>query len=308
MTPLIFTPAQAQFSVTGIQVTPVSITTTSPLTGGQKGTGYGPVTFAASGGIGSYSWNLETGSSLPSGLNLTTAGVLSGTPTVYGSFSFTIKVTSGPVSTTKLFTLEILPPAVGITTGSPLSGGTVGVPYSQTFVATGGTGSYTWSITAGSPPAGLILSSGGVLSGTPTASGTANFTVKATSGPVDASKAFELAIAFPTAINLAFQPGPSSSACYAINQVLVPNIAVKVTSTSGQPLSGVQVNIVAVTNNGAKVTTSQPFAITGADGRAVFNALSINKTGAYRLVASTQAPWPVKSLQSAKLNISPSCP
>jgi hypothetical protein len=67
------------------------------------------------------------------------------------------------------------------------------------------------------------------------------------------------------------------------------------------------VDIVAVTNNGSKVEVSQPFAITGADGRAVFNTLSINKTGAYRLIAGTSAPWPVTTIQSGKFNISPSC-
>lgn len=72
-------------------------------------------------------------------------------------------------------------PAPSIITGATLpssSGGT----YSQTLVASGGTGSvYTWSVNAGSTlPAGLTLSSAGVLSGTPTANGTFNFTLKVT--------------------------------------------------------------------------------------------------------------------------------
>jgi hypothetical protein len=67
------------------------------------------------------------------------------------------------------------------------------------------------------------------------------------------------------------------------------------------------VDLVAETNNGSKVVVSQPSAITGADGRAVFTTLSINKTGGYRLIASTKAPWPVATVQSGKFNISPSC-
>lgn len=66
-----------------------------------------------------------------------------------------------------------------VTTGS-LPWGTVGTAYSQTLTVTGGLTPYNWSITSGSLPAGLTLnSSTGVISGTPTTTGTSNFTVKA---------------------------------------------------------------------------------------------------------------------------------
>jgi len=72
-----------------------------------------------------------------------------------------------------------LPPPLEITTTS-LPDGTVGVAYSQTLAATGGTTPYTWSRVGGSLPGGLSLSEGGVISGTPTAEGDFNFTVKVT--------------------------------------------------------------------------------------------------------------------------------
>ena len=200
--------------------------------------------------------------------------------------------------------------AVEITTTSPLPGGIVGVPYSQTLQATGGDGSYIWSVIGGTPPAGVGLSAAGLLSGTPSAPGTSTFTVQAVSGGIGTSKLFSLTVAappLPTAIALSFQPGPSNSQCYALNVVMSPTIAVRVLDQAGHPLAGVQVNIVAMTNNGAKVMPSQPFAISGATGLAVFNTLSMNKTGGYRFVASTQSPWPVASVQSGKFTISPSC-
>jgi len=84
---------------------------------------------------------------------------------------------------------------VSITTASPLPAGTVGTAYSKTFVAIGGTQTFTWSVTAGTLPAGLTLSSGGVLSGTPTAAGTANFTLQAKDGGgATATAAFMLTI------------------------------------------------------------------------------------------------------------------
>jgi hypothetical protein len=56
---------------------------------------------------------------------------------------------------------------------------TVGAVTSQTLVASGGTAPYSWSVTTGTLPAGLTLSSAGVLSGTPTMAGTSTFTVQA---------------------------------------------------------------------------------------------------------------------------------
>ena len=62
---------------------------------------------------------------------------------------------------------------------SNLPSGTVGSTYSGFPQASGGTAPYTWSISGGSLPAGLSLSASGAISGTPTASGTFNFTVAA---------------------------------------------------------------------------------------------------------------------------------
>lgn len=66
--------------------------------------------------------------------------------------------------------------AIGTTS---LPAGTLGVAYTATLSATGGTSPYTWSITSGSLPAGLTLgSTTGVISGTPTAAGSSSFTIQ----------------------------------------------------------------------------------------------------------------------------------
>nr|WP_284694742.1 Ig domain-containing protein [Geomonas sp. Red32] len=62
---------------------------------------------------------------------------------------------------------------------STLPAGTVGTAYSQTLTATGGTSPYSWSVTTGTLPAGLNMSSG-VISGSPTTAGTSTFTVQVT--------------------------------------------------------------------------------------------------------------------------------
>jgi len=73
------------------------------------------------------------------------------------------------------------PPVLTITTTS-LPGGTQGTDYSQALQASGGSTPYTWSVLAGSLPAGLlpINSSTGIISGTPTVAGTSTFTVQVT--------------------------------------------------------------------------------------------------------------------------------
>jgi hypothetical protein len=73
--------------------------------------------------------------------------------------------------------LPPLPATLSVNTTS-LPAATYGEPYSARLRATGGAGTYTWAVTTGSLPSGLILSSTtGIISGTPTAAGTSSFTI-----------------------------------------------------------------------------------------------------------------------------------
>src|SRR5207248_1247335 len=81
-------------------------------------------------------------------------------------------------SATAALSLTINPPPLGITTSS-LPAGTVGTAYSQALGASGGLPPYAWSIASGSLPSGLSIA-GGTISGTPSAAGSATFTVKVT--------------------------------------------------------------------------------------------------------------------------------
>jgi hypothetical protein len=157
---------------------PDIITTTLPA--GTLGQFYNQ-TVQAIGGSGARTWSITSGN-LPPGLNLDgTTGVISGTPTVSDTFSFTVQVqdaAGGSDRQALSITIILLNPPIITTTALP--GGTVGQPYSQTLQATGGVGILIWSLAGGSPPAGLSLSPDGTISGTPTAGGTQNFTVRVT--------------------------------------------------------------------------------------------------------------------------------
>jgi len=141
-------------------------------------------TLAAPGGTAPYTWSVSSGS-LPAGLTLSSAGVLTGLPTTAGTSSFTVKVTDSSVpalSGTKTYSLAV---DLAITPAK-LKAAKVGAKYKATFAAAGGTAPYTWSISSGSLPAGLTLSSAGVLTGLPTTAGTSSFTVKVTDSSVPA--------------------------------------------------------------------------------------------------------------------------
>lgn len=89
--------------------------------------------------------------------------------------------TAGGVTLPVVGAFTYLPSPPLFTADSPPSTATVGTPYSYTFTASGGPAP-TFAVSSGALPAGLTLTSDGVLSGTPTASGASTFTVTASNG------------------------------------------------------------------------------------------------------------------------------
>jgi len=177
---------------------PPTITTTSPLPSGTVGANYSQ-TLTATGGTPPYTWILSQGT-LPTGLSLNGgSGQISGITTTAGTSNFTIQVIDiNQATSTKAFALTVNP-ALAITSTSPLPAGTVGVNYSQTLTAAGGTPPLVWSIAAGALPAGLLLNSAtGQISGTPTTVGPSNFTAQVSDiNGASASQPFALTINAP---------------------------------------------------------------------------------------------------------------
>jgi len=172
----------------------VSITTSS-LPNGNVGGAYSQ-TLSATGGTGALAWSLTSGS-LPSGLSLNAStGTIAGTPTASGTSSFTVKAadTLG-ASASRALSIVVNPAPLTITTSS-CAGGTVGVLYSQTLTASGGAAPYTWAVSSGTLPTGLSLNAAtGAITGTPSASGTSNFTARVTDNvAATATKALSIAI------------------------------------------------------------------------------------------------------------------
>ena len=212
---------------TPIGIAPTITTTTLP--GGTVGTAYNEQLTAT--GDATITWDMESGT-LPGGLSLSSGGVISGTPTAAGTFNFTVKAANG-VSPDATMPLSIIisnapvTPVPPVITTATLPSGTVNATYSQTLTANGDT-PITWSIASGTLPGGLSLSSDGVISGTPTAAGTFNFTVKAANGvSPDATTALSIIISnapvtpVPPVITTATLPNGTVNAVYS--QTLTAN-------------------------------------------------------------------------------------
>jgi hypothetical protein len=126
-----------------------------------------------------------TGGALPPGLAIDGAtGLVAGTPTTSGTYAFTVysKVNSDPRSDTKSLQIVVRAPLT-ITVGAPLESGLaigeVRVPVESTWQTSGGSGTYTWALTAGTLPSGVTFTSGS-FSGTPRTAGTYPFAVSVT--------------------------------------------------------------------------------------------------------------------------------
>ncbi len=159
-----------------------------------------------------YQFRILSGS-LPPGLSLRKDGLVSGTPTESGSWSFWVELSDEnppsaswcvPVTSEREFTIKVVgaapaAPPLTITTSSA-EPGTVGVPYALGMTADGGD-TQTWSVVAGGLPPGLTLNPAtGALTGTPTAAGAYTFTVRVQDSSRSDSKQLTIAVRTPLAI------------------------------------------------------------------------------------------------------------
>lgn len=145
--------------------------------------------------VGSATWTLATGSSLPNNLTLnSTTGEISGIPQTEGTYTFVIQATRSTGTATKGFTLTVNKAGsntLSITTTS-LPSGVINTAYSATLTSSPSGASWKYS---GNWPTDLTLNaSTGAISGTPKTSGTYNFTVQATLNGVTASKSLSITI------------------------------------------------------------------------------------------------------------------
>lgn len=213
-------------------------------------------TLSSTGGLAPYSYALQGGVLLP-GLTLTPGGVLSGTPTQRGAYSFSVRSTDATTPTAQFvdkgYTGTVANPTLTFVT----PGGTAiqNVAFSQTLSTTGGVAPYVYQLETGAFPAGISISSAGVVSGT-TSAATGNYPVTlrvtdSSTGPGQyfETKAYTLTVSAPPSVTIAVSPASVSedgatNLTYTVTRTLnlssptVVNIATSGTATSGTDYTG----------------------------------------------------------------------
>ncbi|HMF98824.1 MAG TPA: putative Ig domain-containing protein, partial [Vicinamibacterales bacterium] len=216
---------------------------------------------------------------LPTGLTLSPAGLLSGTPTQFGSFPVTLTATNGTLpNATQSFTVLVnAPPAITSVNTATFGLNIAGTTFQVTMT---GFPTPTVSVTSGVLPNGLTLSPAGLLSGTPTQSGSFTVTLTASNGTLpNATQSFTVLVTTPPAITSA------NTATFALNtpgttfQVLMtgfPPPTVIVTAgvlpngltlssaglLSGTPTQGGVFTVTLTATNGALPNATQIFTVT----------------------------------------------
>jgi len=193
------------------------------LPAGREGTPYLQTLAVSTGGTPPYAFAVVT-SSLPPGLSLSGPGVLSGTPSMPGTYAFLLEATDANFCTGKVGHVLVVDPCIEIVTDI-LPQGVVGSAYAATLTATGGSGPISFSISSGTLPSGVDFDASGNFTGVASTPGTYFFTVEATDGSCSVPENFYLVVnpAGCPAITILPATLPGDTVGSAMNQNLSGN-------------------------------------------------------------------------------------
>ncbi|KQP43919.1 S-layer family protein [Pseudorhodoferax sp. Leaf274] len=234
----------------------------------------------ASGGVQPYTFAVASGS-LPAGVSINAnTGLVSGSPTSTGtSANIVLRVTDAANETVSLapFTIVVAAaPATLTISGTPATSATVGTAYSFTPVASGGVTPRTFSLVAGTLPAGLSFNTGtGAITGTPTSAGTASGLSIRVTDNVGATATL-------ASFNLAVSAG-----------VVAPGAPTGVTATAGDGY--VDLAWLAPSSNGGSAITGYRLVWSGGQQATVGNVLSGRITGVTNGQAGTAVAYAINS-------------
>lgn len=225
---------------------------------------------SATGGFSAYTYALTSGT-LPTGITLSSSGVLSGTATIAGTFNITVSATDTYGNTgSQAYTTTITAPTITLSPTS-LSNGTQNSAYNATIAASGGRTSYTYAMTAGTIPSGISLASNGILSGTPSSIGISNFTVTATDASgYTGNRAYSLTIVTPVTVTLSPSTGALTAgtayAAYSGSITASGGTSYTYAVTTGALPTGLTLNATTGAISGTPTTTgTSTFSITATD-------------------------------------------
>jgi hypothetical protein len=287
-------PTSGSRAYTVVVASPTITLPATTLAGGTAYQAYAAAINPATGGIAPYTYTLSAGA-LPAGVTVNGAsGALSGTPTVPGSFSFTLTATDSTTGTagqaSQSYSLSIVSPTLTIAP-STLPAGGIGTAYSQTLSTSGGTAPYSYALSSGVLPGGLTLTAGGVLSGTPTDTGSFTLTVTAT----DANNATG-SVNYTLAIAAVVPDAPTIGAATAGDGAA----SVSFTAPSANGGAAISGYTVTASPGGATATgAASPITVTGlTNGTAyTFTVVANNSVGSSSASAASNLVTPVAAIQ-----------
>ena len=265
----------------------------------------------ATGGTAPYTWTVLSGS-LPTGLTMNPSGSIAGTPTATGPSVFIVKVADGgnPQQTaTAVLTLTVNS-TLAITTAS-VPQATATILYRVAFTATGGVAPYSWRVSFGTLPVGLVLTSAGVLTGTPVISDAQTITVQVTdSQNQTASGNSRLNVA--PAPTLSLQLSPAGTTLDPLTQhplQLTLATAYPMDITGHVSLGGTQDPDATFIQNGQALLIV-PFTIAAGSTTAIFSGGSVllqsgTSSQAFTATATTDTPQQTATQQYTVLPLPP---
>jgi hypothetical protein len=275
---------------------PTIVFTPSTLTAATVGASYSK-TIKGGGGTAPYKNFTVSSGSLPAGLKLSAAGVLSGKPTAAGSFTFTVTANdsstgTGPYTGSGDYTLTVNAPAVAVGP-STLAPGVVASAYSHSLSGSGGTAPYKFKVTGGSLPTGVVLNTTtGALTGTPQKAGTFQFTVQATDSSTGTGAPFSASLSYTVTVQAQAPPAAVAFALLLPGVPFIgtlPTFQVEVLDASHKPLNQVTVTLklvpIATVGPAGFGAGSEVRAVTGANGVATFTYVTIPTRGLYEIEA-----------------------
>ena len=233
-----------------------------------------------------------TAGNLPPGLDLSSSGALTGSPTTPGTYAGTVTASNG-IGTSASQDFSITVQQAPVITSNPLSRPlSLGAPFTFTFTASGAPAP-TYAVANGNLPSGLTLSSAGVITGTPTAVGSYTGTIAATNPAGSNSQTFSfkvvsgsaLGIILPTTVN---EDDPDGSGSIFLSKVVGTATTVQLSSSNTGALT-VPVSVVVPAGQ-----ASVPLPYTIVDNLTVFGTQTATVTasaagwsGASQLVSVT---------------------
>ena len=298
-----------------IAISPASL---APMTAGAPFS----QTLSSTGGVGSYTYSLSSGS-LPTGLTLSSAGVISGTPTLRGTYTFSVRSQDSVGDfVVKGYTGTVANPTLVINPASATAA--QNAPFSLNIGVNGGVAPYSFlhEVVAGPLPAGMSLSSTGVLSGTPTTIGTTNFRMRVSDSSTGPGTYFQLqdfsfTVVAQPAVSIAVSPSSVSedgatnliytvTRSVASSSPLTVNLATSGTAIAGTDYSGSVASVTIAANATTATVVIDPTAdsLIEADKTVI---LSVAAGAGYTIGAPASATGTILNddLPSASITVSP---